>query len=97
LKTNIAPYPAGLNEVLALKPVSYQWNELSGMDRDGRYTGFLAQDVAAVLPHATGVDGRGFLSLNDRAIVAALVNGMQEQEKTIAALRHRLAALENQS
>ena len=54
LKESVVPYKAGLNEVLALEPVSYMWTRASGFDRKQRYVGFLAQEVEAALPDAVG-------------------------------------------
>jgi hypothetical protein len=87
LKDRIAPLPYGLAEVLALRPVQHGYNELSALDRDHLYGGFIAQDVQAVMPLAVGQDARGYLTLADRPILGAVVHAVQ-------ALHARLSARE---
>jgi len=88
LKTNIVPWEKGLDAVLELDPIEFNWGPNSRFDRLNRYQGFSAQDVEKVLPEAVGMDQDGNLTLNDRVIIAALVN-------TIKELHARLYALEN--
>jgi hypothetical protein len=49
-KENIKPVSYGLNEVMNLKPVSFQWKENKSRIGNGTNLGFLAQDLAKVLP-----------------------------------------------
>lgn len=78
LKEEIAPFTRGLDDILQISPISYNWNALSGLDRMSRYHGFSAQNVEAAIPEAVGVGPDGFLTLQDRPIVAALVNAVKE-------------------
>jgi hypothetical protein len=96
MKTDIAPATCGLAEVLRLNPVSFR--------RDGKdriELGFVAQDVAEVIPEAVHVlgiplpDGTGALDsdtptlgLSFNPIIAALVNAAKQ-------LDQRLRNLEN--
>ena len=70
-------FTSGLSAILALKPIHYKWNDISGLDQEHVYTGFSAQNVQSVLPEAVGVDERGYLTLNDRPIIGALVNAIK--------------------
>lgn len=104
LKDIQAVFASGLQSVLGLEPISYKWNELSGMETDGVYTGFSAQNVALVLPEAVAEDTRGFLTLSDRPILAAVVNAIKElfamvtgNQERIADLEERVKALEADS
>jgi len=58
------------------------------------YTGFSAQNVQSAIPEAVGEDDRGYLTLSDRPIIAALVNAVKEQQHQIIELTKRLKALE---
>lgn len=81
---NSVPYLGGLEKILAISPVSYYWNEngskFTGLPVDVEYVGFLAQNVQKAIPEAiTGIEGKeGYLSFDDRPIVAALVNAVKE-------------------
>jgi hypothetical protein len=51
LKSNIASVPTGaLNVIAKLRPVNFQWTSPGDDGMKGQQTGFLAQEVAAVLP-----------------------------------------------
>jgi hypothetical protein len=93
LKDIIGPYQKGLNEILAIDPIQFYWKEGTGMDRHNIYTGFSAQDVQDVLPEAVGKDDRGYLSLSDRSILAALVNAVKELKLENDVLRSEIAEL----
>jgi hypothetical protein len=49
-KENIKPISYGLNEIMNLNPVSFQWKEKSARLGTGTNMGFLAQDLEKVLP-----------------------------------------------
>lgn len=94
LKEDVQPFAGGLAEVLQLRPVSYSWTAASGLDRMNRYVGLIAQEVETVLPEATGEDENGFLSIQDRPILAALINAAKELTARCATLEARVAQLE---
>lgn len=81
-KRDIQLWRSGLDTVNKLKPVSYKWAE--GADTS-RHIGFIAQDVDRVIPEAVTRQewGGGMLTLDDRAILAALVNAVQELSKKV--------------
>ena len=84
LKTDIRPFKAGLREIVALArsggPMLYKWREGSGMETQHSYPGFGAQHVQAVIPEAVMANRDGYLSLQDRGILAAVVNAIAELE-----------------
>lgn len=71
-------FVTGLDAILNINPINYKWNATSGMEMVGTYTGFSAQNVGANIPEAVATDTRGFLTLSDRPILAAMVNAMKE-------------------
>jgi len=93
LKTNIKSYKTGLKELLQLKPIQYKWNEISKMETEGTYAGFSAQNVKANIPLGTGENKEGYLSLQDRAIMATLVNAVKELNTKIENLEKQNAKL----
>jgi hypothetical protein len=93
LKTNIKSYKTGLKELLQLKPIQYKWNDKSKMEMEGTYAGFSAQNVKANIPLGTGENKEGYLSLQDRAIMATLVNAVKELNTKIENLEKQNAKL----
>jgi hypothetical protein len=52
LKKNIEPFEEGLDRVLQIKPVSFQYNESSFVpDQEKRFIGIIAQDMLSVAPY----------------------------------------------
>jgi hypothetical protein len=49
-KENIKDISYGLNTVMALKPVSYQWKDKNALVGNGNSLGFVAQDLEKVIP-----------------------------------------------
>jgi len=95
-KTKTRQLDNSLDVIAALKPTYYKWNEGSPFASEHEELGFVAQEVAAVIPEASpGEDEEGkYRNYHDRAIIAMLVRGMQEQQAMIAALNSRVAFLE---
>jgi hypothetical protein len=100
LKEDVNDMAYGLDEVAELRPVSFEWRD--SPDDDIHY-GFIAQEVAEVLPEV--VEGSGVpgdpLGMNYAEIVPLLVSAVQEQqgqiedqESQITALEARLSTLE---
>ena len=76
LKNIVGNFERGLTEILALKPITFQWNAQSGLDQEGYYSGFSAQNVQSAIPEAMGQDQQGY-TLDDGPITAALVNAIK--------------------
>ena len=80
-KRDIKSWSSGLSTVNRLRPVSYRWAE--GDDKN-RHIGFIAQDVESVIPEAVSLQEWGKMhTLDDRAILAALVNAVNELSKKV--------------
>jgi hypothetical protein len=96
LKNTVSEFEKGLKEILALKPINYRWNALSGLEQEELYIGFSAQNVQSVLPEAVGQDQKGYLTLSDRPILAATVNAIKElnaKNEALEAENKKLKAL----
>jgi hypothetical protein len=86
-KTKTASLEDGLSKVLALVPTYYSWNEDSGFDTDTVELGFIAQEVAAVIPEAAPEPQEGKKhNFHDRAIIAVLVKAVQELTQRVVEL-----------
>ncbi len=84
LKNVLSSFDRGLSAIEQIHPVLFQWNAVSGMNQNDINAGFLAQNVQKAIPEAVGTDSRGYLTLNDRPILATLVNAVKEQELEIS-------------
>ena len=96
-KDGIAPLDksSALDVIRALKPSTWTWNALSKVK--GRSAGFVAQDVAGVLPEAIRAIGEDkHLALNYQMLHAYEVAALQEHDDEIARLRKRVDFLENE-
>ncbi len=109
LKRDIKPLGYGIDEVMKLQPVSYQW--IDGRSGEGRIMGFLAQDLQKVIPEVVR-DKEWVYDTEDRSsghwkpsstlgvayseIIPVAVAAIQEQQKQIDALRTELVASEKQ-
>ena len=78
LKNIKSDFVRGLDAIQGLTPKTYKWNAISGLDTKEEYTGFIAQNVQEFIPEARGTDSRGYLTLSDRPIIAALVNAVKD-------------------
>ena len=82
LKQNITPITYGLNEVLQLNPVSFDWKNDNNKNKQ---FGFIAQEVQNVMPEAV-IQGE-YLGLEKDAIYTALVNAIKELKQEIETLK----------
>lgn len=93
LKTPRGYVTQGHEAVMALKPRIFTWNKASGMETEHEQIGFFADEVEEVIPEAVGRNAHGDRTLNDRGLIAALINGYKEQDARIAALEAKVAQL----
>ena len=89
-KYNIKAIDYGLETIKLLKPVNFQW--INGEDKD---IGFIAQDVAEVIPEAVSTSWNSDLLIRSETIIAILTKAMQEQQAQIDQLKQRIINLEN--
>ncbi len=95
-KENIQPLSYGLDAVMMLGPVSYQWREHE--DRRTK-VGFIAQEVHEVIPEVVMTDrndsGEEIWGMDYTKLIPVLVNAIQEQNQLIDKQATRLDELEN--
>jgi hypothetical protein len=90
LKKDITGLSYGLNDLLKLRPVEYNWNDdaLKGYGK-GKNLGFLAQDLEKVIPNVVYVpkDATDHYGVNYEALIPVLTKSIQDlnqklEEKT---------------
>ncbi|NMC40035.1 MAG: hypothetical protein GYA43_02500 [Bacteroidales bacterium] len=92
LKTNVASLDYGINEIMKLRPVSYNWIDKP----EGRkMLGLIAQDVASVIVEVVdkGNDSFQTLGINYSELIPVLINGIQEQQKIIRNQQQQIETL----
>ncbi|MGJ0531820.1 beta strand repeat-containing protein [Methylocystis sp.] len=92
LKDKQGDFTRGLTAINAISPVLYKWRPETGFDTQATYAGFFAQNVQAAIPEAVSPDSRGYLTLADRPILAALVNATKEIAAITGAFKDSLIA-----
>ncbi len=102
VKDNIVDYNKGLAEIMQLRPVSFNYNSLSGFDdTTSTYVGLIAQEVEQVLPSTVSdFDDSSNSGIQDKKqfhsseILWTLVNAVRELKEENEALKARIEALE---
>ena len=109
LKKNIEPLTNGLDKIMRLNPVSFNWDEEIVPDLAKKYPnmiGLIAQEVEEVVPEVVyrqkvnsikggKQKGRTYKRVLYENLVAHLIDGMKEQQKQIEELKQRVSELEN--
>ena len=88
LKTNIMASPYGLDEVMQMNPVQYNWKTNPNEDLQ---IGFLAQDIQKIIPEAVVVPDNGSpLGMKYTELIPVLVKAIQELKNEITELKKQL-------
>ncbi|MCP4553118.1 MAG: hypothetical protein GY834_14015 [Bacteroidetes bacterium] len=96
LKQNVKDYSGGLKEVLAINPVTFNYNKLSGFDTQPEYVGVIAQELLEIAPYMVSSykkDDEDFLNVNPSALSFMLINAVKEQQEVIEAQQTEIEAL----
>lgn len=94
VKKNVEALNYGLDKVMQLRPVSFEY--IDGWNNYGKGTqvGFIAQDVQRVLPNSVfTTPTTGKLGINTIDVIPILVAGMQTQQKQIEELKAEIQKL----
>jgi hypothetical protein len=95
-KTNIHTFENGLDAILQLRGVTYDWDTQHWKNRpfpEGRQIGFIAQEVEKVLPELVSTDKNGYKSVAYQNLVPVLVEAVKTLKQDNDALKAQLAAL----
>ena len=87
LKKNVENITYGLNSIMALRPISFNWiPENLGEQKE---IGFIAQEVQELIPEVIGINNDETLSLDYPKLTAVLVKAIQELKSEIDILKAR--------
>ena len=93
LKENITNLPSQLANIMALRPVEFDYIQSEG---GGHQIGFIAQEVNEVYPDLVGERADGMFTLTDlNKNDARLIKAIQELKAIVDAQAARITALEN--
>jgi len=85
LKTNIIDLNYGIKEVMALRPVSYNWKDKPNSNHK---IGLIAQETREVVPEVVrGDESKETLGINYAELVPVLINAIKEQQEQIDELK----------
>ncbi|OQX75944.1 MAG: hypothetical protein B6D61_09545 [Bacteroidetes bacterium 4484_249] len=88
-------YTKGLNEIIKLRPVefNYKTGNARNLPDTITYQGFVAQEVQDIFPEAVSKAEDGYLDFNMHSINVALVNAVKELKKDNDELKLKIAEL----
>jgi trimeric autotransporter adhesin len=89
-KTNILDVPSILNKVMALRPVTYDWNTAlypKSKFSDGKQFGLIAQEVETLFPELVKTNKKGDLAISYTKLSVLLLEAMKEQQAIIEELK----------
>lgn len=86
-----------LQKVIALRGVSYRWNEKAGKDgdyKDRAEVGLIAQEVQKLFPEVVHEGGEGYLSVSYSNLISPIIVAIQEVWGHVQSNAWRIDALE---
>lgn len=90
LKDVKAKFTEGLAALLKIEPITYRWKKETGLDTANDYHGFSAQNVKKAVPGACGKNQDDSLTIQERALMAVVVNAVKELAGEISAMKKLL-------
>jgi hypothetical protein len=98
-KTNIETISHALDKVEKLRGVNFDWKKSEYPELafgDGRQVGFVAQEIAQVLPEVVSKDSKGIYSVAYGSVVPVLVEAIKEQNTRLDRLETENGSLQGQ-
>ena len=105
VKENINPYIKGLETILKINPVTYDYNGKAGFDKIKDNIGIIAQDVLDILPESISTykvklndndnEESELYNFNSHALTYVLINAIKEQQALITSLQEQINELKN--
>ena len=92
LKENIEDLPPQLDNIMALRPVSFDYKEEKWGQKD--QIGFVAQEVEEVYPDLVGENEGYKITANVNKMEARLIKAIQEQQEQIEQLKTQIKTLQ---
>ncbi len=99
IKENINSYTKGLNELLKINPITYDYNGLGGFKKGKGGVGIIAQEIAEILPDSvSSIKGKlnetdeeeiDILNFNGHELTYILINAVKELKAEIDLLKKK--------
>jgi len=99
IKENINSYTKGLNELLKINPITYDYNGLGGFKKGKGGVGIIAQEIAEILPDSvSSIKGKlnetdeeeiDILNFNGHELTYILINAVKELKAEIDLLKQK--------
>lgn len=86
LKNIQGGFKTSVERLKLVEPILYKWKKESGMETEHVYAGFSAQNIQKAIPEASGQNGKGYLSIQDRALLAVVINAIKDLDARISKL-----------
>lgn len=92
IKENIQEYHEGIDKVMQMEPVTFDYIPESRFHDGKNHVGFIAQQIKKIIPQAVSPihDGTDLLMIDFKEIVPVLVNAIQDQQKQIDSLKTQI-------
>jgi hypothetical protein len=99
MKKNVRPIEDSLNKVLRMRGVSFIWNKDGLLPNYGKDIGFIAQEVAHVLPELVFKSSKenSHFQVKYNDVIALCLEAIKEQSRLIDLKEERLERLENKA
>ena len=100
LKKNIRPYEDGMEQLLRIKPVWYQYNDQTKLPTDQEYVGIIAQEIQQIAPYTVGsfqYEGTEYLNFDGSALRYMLINAVKELHRELEIKEDRISKLEKEN
>ncbi len=107
IKTNVHPFTDGLQQVLQIKPVFFQYKPETGYPSDKEYVGIIAQEMQKIAPYTVEevkvkIEGddtstklpETLLTYQGTAVTYMLINAIKEQQEMINERDRKIEDLE---
>ncbi len=103
LKTNIKDFNVGLDAILKIRPVTYNYNGKLNMPTEKEFVGVIAQEMREVAPFTVTKlkkeapkGEEDYLAVDGTPITYMMINAIQEQQAIIAAQQTEINQLKNE-
>lgn len=95
LKNIKGNYKNSLDKLHNINPIIYSWLPESNMETEHSYIGFSAQNVRDTDELLSGENSEGYLSIQDRGLLALLVNSVKELDSKVEKLNKNIMVIES--
>jgi hypothetical protein len=86
LKQDVQDLGSVLDKVVALRPVTFRWNEISGHDQSKVHVGFIAQEVQTLFPDSVNTVYGDYLGIDYASLTVPVVEAIKEMNMKVDTL-----------